>query len=479
MVDRQPRHRQRIFGRVLRLVVGTLLLVDVCAGCIPHYDDFVGAKEVAGKDQVGDGGKTDRLGTDAGFNVAQPDVLQPDQRVCVDDVCLCQPDCAGKQCGPDWCGGTCGTCSGCESVCSDGQCGPVLQADSGCYDGDIYWKDSCGTWGDKATECAEAGCKPESKVCGDCEELCSGSKCGSQGECNCGTCPAGKSCEAGHCVVKCGDGQCGGGEDKCNCPGDCTGGCAGCCQGTVCKTGNLNSECGKNGAVCAACSGGKTCQSQECTYKCGDGVCGGGEDKCNCPADCTGGCAGCCTGTVCKAGTSNGECGKNGDACVVCSGGKTCQEGECASIQWKDPTSNLTWQVTPTGGTMNWSDAKAHCSGLSLDGGGWHLPTISELRSLIRGCPGTVTDGACEVTDSCLSYSSCWDEGACWSCSGGAGPADGGMYWPDEVEGDCCWYWSSSPVEDGGGNAWGVSFPNGYVGGSGVNYYEYSVRCVR
>ena len=148
---------------------------------------------------------------------------------------------------------------------------------------------------------------------------------------------------------------------------------------------------------------------------------------------------------------------------------------------WKDPTSGLTWQVTPTGGTMNWSAAKAHCVGLPLDGGGWHLPTISELRSLIRGCPGTVTGGACEVTDSCLSYSSCWDEGACWSCSGNTGPAEG-CYWPDNMQGTCSWYWSSSPVEDGDILAWYVGFGGGYVADFGVNYVGYyarHVRCVR
>jgi len=143
---------------------------------------------------------------------------------------------------------------------------------------------------------------------------------------------------------------------------------------------------------------------------------------------------------------------------------------------WTDSKSGLTWQVTPTGGTMNWSKAKAHCAGLTLAGGGWHLPTIGELRTLLRGCPGSVTGEACKASDSCLS-SSCWDRGACWSCSNGNGPADG-CYWPDEMQGTCGWYWSSSPVEDSGDRAWGVNFRNGYV----INYYVYRdkhVRCVR
>jgi len=52
------------------------------------------------------------------------------------------------------------------------------------------------------------------------------------------------------------------------------------------------------------------------------------------------------------------------------------------------------------------------------------------------------------------------------------------MYWPDEVEGDCCGYWSSSPVEDLDEFAWRVGFRYGYVNGNFVNV-DGHVRCVR
>ena len=120
---------------------------------------------------------------------------------------------------------------------------------------------------------------------------------------------------------------------------------------------------------------------------------------------------------------------------------------------WYDSSSGLTWQNPPANNSMDWQSAKDYCANLSLDGhSDWRLPTISELRSLIRGCPGTVTGGACGVTDSCLD-SSCWSESDCWSCSFSDGPADG-CYWPDEMEGPCNWYWSSSPVEDYANYAW-------------------------
>jgi hypothetical protein len=280
--------------------------------------------------------------------------------------------------------------------------------------------------------------------------------------------------------VVCGDGQCGTDEDKCNCPADCTGGCTGCCSGTQCKAGTSIGECGKSGVACVVCSGGKTCQSQVCAVKCGDGQCGTGEDKCNCPADCTGGCTGCCSGIQCKAGTSIGECGKNGAVCANCSNDcKVCQNGQCVSsmpLAWCDPTSGLTWQVTPTGTMQGW-EATAHCAGLDLGGHtDWHLPTIGELRTLIRGCPATEDGGSCNVEEGdCLAWS-CQDS-SCNGCYKDDGPAEG-CYWPDEMQGPCSWYWSSSPVEDSDDDAWLVGFHAGLVYDADV-YTDLHVRCVR
>jgi hypothetical protein len=145
---------------------------------------------------------------------------------------------------------------------------------------------------------------------------------------------------------------------------------------------------------------------------------------------------------------------------------------------WTDPTSGLTWQVTPTGGTMSWSEAKAHCAGLSLDGGGWRLPKIGELRSLIRGCPATeLGSETCKVEEGGCLDSTCNDGDLCEYCPGNDGPADG-CYWPDEMQGECSWRWSSSPVEDYGDIAWSVYFSYGDVYNDGVTN-DINVRCVR
>jgi len=144
---------------------------------------------------------------------------------------------------------------------------------------------------------------------------------------------------------------------------------------------------------------------------------------------------------------------------------------------WRDSQSGLTWQVTPSENGMKWADAKSYCSNLSLGGySDWRLPSIDELRSLVRGCAATQAGGNCKIGDSHLK-SSGWSD-ACRGCSWKRGPGVDGMYWPRELKGQCCSYWSSSPVADGGDNAWHVRFLYGDVGSSAAAH-DYYVRCVR
>ena len=99
---------------------------------------------------------------------------------------------------------------------------------------------------------------------------------------------------------------------------------------------------------------------------------------------------------------------------------------------WSDPDSGLMWQVWPKyRARLLYYEAIDHCKTLVYGGyDDWRMPSISELRSLIRGCPGTQTGGGCDVTDSCTS-SECWNDN-CGGCSWFQGPADSGMYWPNE-----------------------------------------------
>lgn len=140
------------------------------------------------------------------------------------------------------------------------------------------------------------------------------------------------------------------------------------------------------------------------------------------------------------------------------------------------PPTNLIWQDPPTAYGLNWAEAKAHCAALSDDGGGWRLPSIWELRSLIRGCEGSGVGGTCGIFDGCLS-SSCWKRDACVGCAAGEGPAQG-CYWPDEIHGDCGYYWSASAAAGQTHDIWFVNFGAGAVN-FGPVHAGISTRCVR
>ncbi len=121
--------------------------------------------------------------------------------------------------------------------------------------------------------------------------------------------------------------------------------------------------------------------------------------------------------------------------------------------------------------TMSWNDAKKYCENLVENGySDWRLPTISELRTLIKNCHATETGGACGVTDSCLSWKNCRNS-ACDGCS----LDKSGKY---SVWGDIGWFWSSSVLSDRADGACDVYFHNGNVY-SNYRMGSSNVRCVR
>ena len=78
--------------------------------------------------------------------------------VCRGGFC-CMPDCAGKECGSDGCGGSCGACDGEE--CHDGRCGCEPHVRPTCVEDDsrhAYWENSCGEVEEVREECDELHC---------------------------------------------------------------------------------------------------------------------------------------------------------------------------------------------------------------------------------------------------------------------------------------------------------------------------------
>ena len=223
-------------------------------------------------------------------------------------------------------------------------------------------------------------------------------------------------------------------------------------------------ECGMD-PVCGTLSCGSCGESERCDETSG---------TCECVPAC--GARECGLDPVC--GTlSCGTCISPYERCTEDTG--MCEVPSCDG-GLLDISSGLCWQEPPEVTIRNWHSAVAYCDTLDLDGhgpGSWHLPTISELRSLIRGCPVTMTGGACRVTDSC-SREGCWNA-SCRGCSFYEGPGTEGGYWPAGVSGPVDVYWWSSSSYGGDlSRAWLVSFNIGYVG-AGSKTSMSQVRCVR
>ena len=256
----------------------------------------------------------------------------------------CVPSCAGKLCGGDGCGGTCGTCpagqtcqaGACVQATSscDGLCGSASPTLEGCY-----CDEQCASLGDCCDD-ACVGC-PQLSFC-ECIPSCAGKDCGPDG-CggSCGTCPAGVPCEAGVCACvpacdgkECGDDGCGGVCGTCpQVAPDCV---AGLCQ-LPCVPLCEGKECGDDGCggVCGTCGAGFKCEGDTCVVctpqcdgkECGDDGCGGVCGTCaDAFATCEAGlCVACepqCLGKLCGPDTC-------GDVCGTCGSGTHCTAGIC------------------------------------------------------------------------------------------------------------------------------------------------------
>lgn len=139
-----------------------------------------------------------------------------------------------------------------------------------------------------------------------------------------------------------------------------------------------------------------------------------------------------------------------------------------------DVGTGLMWQKKSTILYIKQPAAHAACKGLTIGGHtDWRVPTIGELRTLVLGCAATVSAGSCEVTEFC----DCWSS-ACAGCGDVQGPGTQGCYLDPLFEGNCAYYWSSSPVVTNPGYTWGLTFRSGKVVGHD-QVESNPLRCVR
>lgn len=234
----------------------------------------------------------------------------------------CTPDCSGRMCGDDGCGGSCGTCAATRTCSAAGQCdcsGTRTECGASCVLLDRS-RNHCGA-------CNNACAANEDCVGGACQCVpdCTGRMCGDDG-CggSCGSCGAMRVCGAGgSCMCSAGLDDCGGNctdvrIDEANC-GSCANACtpaqtclAGSCMDAVpdagCVPACAGRDCGDDtcGGSCGACSSGEVCGA--------GGVCVCGAEA----SDCDGACV-----DVRRDRLHCGACG------AACEPGWSCSAGEC------------------------------------------------------------------------------------------------------------------------------------------------------
>ena len=344
-----------------------------------------------------------------------PEVKSPD---IVETAGPCMPECKAKLCGPDGCGGSCGSCEGpaecTTSICQDGLCVMTVEDDY-CLSEDVCVKggdpqpgnpclicepdESTGSWstlgdGEECAdgwECFQGDCcnvalHCAGKTCGD--DLCGGS---------CGSCACGSVCVESQCVVgdacalmECGDDGCG------NSCGDCTEFAGSFCNGDGvcdCVAACAAKDCGADGcgASCGSCdeSAGQFCGADgqcECAPDCDGAECG--SDGCG------GSCGACGPDEACLDGTCGDpallcegkECGDDGagGSCGTCPEGENCVNGGCV-------------------------DPGLLCQGLECgdDGAGGSCGTC--------GCGFICLAGLCKEEEVCFGKE-CGDDGCGGSC---------------------------------------------------------------
>lgn len=175
---------------------------------------------------------------------------------CVAGSCAssCSPDCTGKVCGDDGCGGSCGACPGANCVGSTFQAAATCSADgTTCIPGTTMNCDpyNCSQNGTCLTTCAgdfdcEAGNCCESGTCKPVDTLTDPNNCGSCGHV-CSAPNATMACTGGNCVVAaCNEGF-----------GDCDNDPLNGCETSL----NTDANCGTCGNVCPS---GTSCNAGVC-----------------------------------------------------------------------------------------------------------------------------------------------------------------------------------------------------------------------
>jgi hypothetical protein len=379
-------------------------------------------------------------------------------------LCVCTPQCDGRTCGSDGCGGSCGACAVGTACHANGRCGAPTCGDGNfvvaCPAGGACPNNShcqadgnCGCdTGYDPVQCSGAACnnnctapgwwcRPHGgtgptcgavgAACADASECCSGACDAASGQCRCApleaVCRGGEDCCTGNCDIsrhRCAP------DVSCNSSSRCSPQCPrGLCSdrqlcspaGTCCAP---TVQCGID-PVCGTqtfCGSLQECVAGRCINPCaagGSGACPAAPD--GSPQRCMGGACGTCLracngstcGTLCS-GASCGSC-RSGYECRVMAGGYYCTATcprQCAGRSCGADGCGGTCGSCATGQTCT---AAGTCMTTTDPGGGTCLRDGAPCSLSASCCSGRCALGTCQVTTgggTCTDASGCATEGA-------------------------------------------------------------------
>lgn len=204
----------------------------------------------------------------------------------------CIPDCNDKKCGPDGCGGFCGTCKGNNQACLEGKCECVP------YCGD--------------NECGDNGCGGTCGTCGSEENCCYGNCISTRPYCSC------------HCTCwyATADTTCNGYD----CGPTCFNVCQDTCSGDAGGLRSYSGDCYLG--ECNDCS--PKCDGKQC----GDDGCGGTCGMCDQGFACV---DSACLAVDCNFASEGAPCNDG----TMCTTEGTCHNGECSGTNVVDCTDQV------------------------------------------------------------------------------------------------------------------------------------------
>ncbi|MCB9739246.1 MAG: hypothetical protein H6747_08255 [Deltaproteobacteria bacterium] len=320
-------------------------------------------------------------------------------------VATCVPDCEGKNCGDDGCGGTCGSCAAGQGCIAAGRCVPDAwtceplyyaagdACDCGCGAPDLDCKDPSAFVAGCASlqVCSEAGTCVSAVPAG---WTCAPTSYGALDGCDCGCGVVDPDCKvAGQPVLGCGVGG------SCNADGTCKA-CAPSCTDKMCGDDGCGGSCG------SCTTGSKT-------------ACSGGQcvDPCS-PKPLA------CTTAVCGSDGCGGTCGS-------CASYETCENGACNALPLPEAATSCVAKC----GTVATSGCS--CADTCKDNGNC-CADYAQICSCKPNCTGkTCGDdgcgGSCGTCDASAPY--CSAAGTCTSTC--AKQCDGKSCGDDGCGGTC------------------------------------------